>query len=209
MVGLVGLVVLYFASGFVSKDQNEWAKQVSKIDISDHCVNNVYNSDYIGISIGCPNGLMAVERFNGYQKTPKEGVDFIDKTKNLKNLNVVRNEQEFTAFSISLNYKKFDSNNYFDTTESNSNTLNQVNTYNFIKKVEAVTGPNFIKVENIKQIKIGNNEYYVYSREKELRTDYFILIQGDKYIEFNFYNQNEDFIRNVLSSVKTFEPVRE
>jgi len=203
---LIGIYIMYSGCRIIFSyfdNKNEWEKTVDRMDLSDHCINNTYTSDYIGISVMCPSGLMAIERYNGIQVTPKEGVSFIDKTKNMRDYNTLVNDYKITTFSIGLEYKKFDPNAYYDTTSYESNTLNQIDPYNFVNKVEAITGPKFIKVENIKKIIINGIEYYAYSRgSSDYRTDYYLYVKGDIYIKFEFNNQSESFVSNVLNSVK-------
>lgn len=202
---LIGLIVLFFASIFVFRyidNKNEIHKMIDRFDLTDHCINNIYINDYIGISVTCPNGLMAIERYDGYSTTPREGVSFIDKTKNIKNYNNLVNASKFTSFSIGVSHGKFDPNNYYDYSPFRTNTLNQVEALKFINNAEAVTGPQSIKVENIKKISIGGNDYYTYSRMVDSRTDYFFYVKEGGYIGFTFNNKSESYIKDVLSSVK-------
>ena len=202
---LVGIVVLIYAYSYIFNyidNKNEWKKTINRMDLSDHCINNTYISNYIGVSIVCPNGLMAVETFNGYERNPKEGVIFINLNNKMEKQADLIEAQRMPSFFVRLRYEKFSPSDYYDTTNYESNTLNQVDPLNFVNKAEAMIGPKLIKVENIKKVNVGDNNYYTYSRGVGTRTDYFFYEKGNNYIEFTFNNQSEYFIKSVLGSVK-------
>ncbi|MBK5215671.1 MAG: hypothetical protein JJE53_02610 [Candidatus Pacebacteria bacterium] len=213
---IILILVLIIVSGFYyfKKDKNynmmddpSYRAELDKLNQRasvDYCVSGVYSNDYLGISLNCPNGLMAQEFYNGYYFTPKEKVNFILKK---EKINVRDNIN--TIFSVGLGRIKFDPNNNYEG-YADGEDFNQVDSFNFINKVEAATllPLKGAKIENIKQITIGDNQYYTYSFmiNKE-RTDVFISPRDNSYLDFRFNNQDKEFIENVLSSVKMIDRV--
>jgi hypothetical protein len=181
-------------------------KELNKLNSTasvDHCINNFYDNDYLGISLVCPDGLMAQEGSSGIHLTYKEAVNFITKEDKIN----IRKKNAPAFFSIRLIYQKFNIDEHYELYFPNDSSIKQKEIYNFIKKAEAMTGPTRFEIKNIKEVYIEGNKYYSYSymylpESKNSRLDVFIIPKDDSYIKFTFSGQSEDFIYKVLSSVK-------
>lgn len=104
----IAVVAIFFIPSILNKI--ELNKFLKKSDLSNHCINNIYYSDYIGITLECPNGLIAQEIYDGYSITPKEGDNFIDKNKK-------------TIFSVILRNQKFNKENVIEGILTSNNII--------------------------------------------------------------------------------------
>lgn len=170
-----------------------------------------FSSDYLKISFAYPASLVGKPINNGVVKNENEEIVFFDK-ESIGDKELSEYWAPLTVpyvFSVSVIYEKFDPNNtirtFYEEYGVTDTDFNEVPSLFLIKKAGATSPPAIfnIKIKDIQQITIGNNDYYTYSfvRNKE-RTDVFVISRENDYLMFSFYNQDKTFIEKILSLVK-------
>lgn len=184
-IGLIAVV-------FITKDERN--KNTDKL--------TNFSNDFFGISFLYPEYLTSKQAETNFARYSEERVSFYEQRASGLLSSTV-------AFQIRLEYEKFNENEVFEYIfPEEMDKFKEVRPISLINSAKAVTGPEAIKIKDVNRITIGDNIFYTYAYIMDgKRIDNFIIPQKFNSIVFTFYNQEEKFIKNILSSVERIDGV--
>lgn len=211
----ITLLILFntFTQNLINKVQSIPNMFPHKLEEYDFTKTYNYLNNYMGISFDYTTDLNFEESgVGGFSYNEDYGM--VSNQGNIMFYNKNRsnpNDYKSNVFHIKLKYGKFnpDSEIWIPVNcGDNPNELNPI-LISFVNKSEAACLDSG-EVNNAKQFDLNGNHYYTFSyMNSRERVDNYFLILKNGFIEFNFFNQSEDLIKNTLSSLKTFEPTKE
>jgi hypothetical protein len=153
-----------------------------------------FSNNFFGLSLLYPEYLAYTQPTESFVREPEETVLF---TYNKKEI-----------FRINLEYEKFNKDNKSEYLFPEEKTkFEKIKSLSFVNEALAMTGPEPVKMD-VKKVIFGDNTFYTYAYSLNgKRVDKFFIPQEFNTIVFTFYNQKEQFIKNILSSIKRIDGI--
>lgn len=153
-----------------------------------------FSNDFFGLSLLYPEYLDNDQPTVLFSREPEETVLF------------TYNKEEI--FRINLEYEKFDEDNRSEYLFPEEKTkFKKIKPLSFVKEALAMAPPEPVKMD-VNKVIFGDNTFYTYAYSLNgKRVDKFFIPQEFNTIVFIFYNQKEQFIKNILSSIKRIDGI--